>query len=46
MIKVLDENNNYVKFAKLKDVMPYLSKMNIKFNNAGPVTIILDDEIF
>ena len=31
MIKVLDENDNYVKFAKLKDVMPYLSKMNIKF---------------
>lgn len=31
MIKVLDENGNYVKFAKLKDVMPYLSKMNIKF---------------
>ena len=26
MIKVLDEKGDYIKFAKLKDVMPYFSK--------------------
>jgi hypothetical protein len=31
MIKVLDENGDYIKFAKLKEVMPYLSKYNVKF---------------
>lgn len=31
MIKLLDENNKYVKFVKLKDVVPYLSEMNVKF---------------
>ena len=31
MIKLLDENDKYVKFVKLKDVVPYLSKMNVKF---------------
>ena len=33
MIKVLDEKGDYIKFAKLKDVMPYLSKYPIKFKN-------------
>ena len=31
MVKVLDENGNYIKFAKLKEVLPYLSKYPIKF---------------
>ena len=31
MIKLLDENDKYVRFVKLKDVVPYLSKMNVKF---------------
>jgi hypothetical protein len=31
MIKVLDENGDYIKFAKLKEVMPYLSQYNVKF---------------
>ena len=37
MIKLLDENDKYVKFVKLKDVVPYLSKMNVKFkkNESG-----------
>ena len=30
-IKVLDENGDYIKFAKLKEVMPYLSQYNVKF---------------
>ena len=33
MIKVLDEKGDYIKFAKLKDVMPYLSEYPIKFKN-------------
>mgnify|MGYP001371078228 CR=1 FL=1 len=33
MIKVLDEKGDYIKFAKLKDVMPYLSKYPVKFKN-------------
>lgn len=31
MIKVLDQNGNYIKFAKLKEVLPYLSQYPIKF---------------
>jgi len=31
MVKVLDENGEYIKFAKLDKVMPYLSKFPIKF---------------
>ncbi len=31
MIKVLDEKGEYIKFAKLDKVMPYLSKYPIKF---------------
>jgi hypothetical protein len=31
MIKVLDENGKYIKFAKLKEVLPYLSQYPIKF---------------
>jgi hypothetical protein len=31
MIKVLDKNGNYIKFAKLKEVLPYLSQYPIKF---------------
>ena len=31
MIKVLDKDGNYIKFAKLKDVMPYLSKYKVTF---------------
>ena len=30
-IKVLDKNGDYIKFAKLKEVMPYLSQYNVKF---------------
>jgi len=33
MIKVLDINGKYIKFAKLKEVLPYLSKYPIKFKN-------------
>ena len=33
MIKVLDEKGDYIKFAKLKDVIPYLSKYPVKFKN-------------
>ena len=33
MIKVLDKDGNYIKFAKLKDVMPYLSKYKVTFKN-------------
>lgn len=33
MIKVLDVNGKYIKFAKLKDVLPYLSKYPINFKN-------------
>ncbi len=31
MIKVLDEKGDYIKFAKLDKIMPYLSKYPIKF---------------
>jgi NurA-like 5'-3' nuclease len=30
-VKVLDTNGKYIKFAKLKDVNPYLSKYPISF---------------
>lgn len=33
MVKVLDEKGKYVKFAKLKDVEPYLSKYPITFKS-------------
>ena len=33
MIKVLDEKGDYIKFAKLKEVMPYLSEYPVKFKN-------------
>jgi hypothetical protein len=31
MVKVLDKNGNYIKFAKLEGVVDYLSKYPIKF---------------
>jgi hypothetical protein len=31
MIKVLDQKGKYIKFAKLKEVLPYLSQYPIKF---------------
>lgn len=31
MVKVLDENGGYIKFAKLKDVEPYLAKYPVRF---------------
>ena len=31
MVKVLDINGKYIKFAKLEDVNPYLSKYPISF---------------
>jgi len=31
MVKVLDQNGKYIKFAKLEKVLPYLSKYPIKF---------------
>lgn len=31
MVKVLDTEGNYIKFAKLKEVEPYLAKFPIKF---------------
>lgn len=31
MVKVLDQDGKYIKFAKLKDVLPYLSKYPITF---------------
>ena len=33
MVKVLDEKGKYVKFAKLKDVEPYLSKYPVTFKS-------------
>jgi hypothetical protein len=30
-VKVLDENNQFIKFAKLKDVLPFLSKYPVTF---------------
>jgi len=31
MVKVLDTNGKYIKFAKLKEVLPYLSQYPVKF---------------
>lgn len=31
MVKVLDKNGRYIKFARLRDVMPYLSRFPITF---------------
>ena len=31
MIKVLDTEGKYIKFAKLKEVEPFLSEFQIKF---------------
>lgn len=31
MIKVLDEDGKYIKFAKLENILPYLSKYPITF---------------
>ena len=31
MVKVLDLNGKYIKFAKLKEVLPYLSQYPVKF---------------
>jgi hypothetical protein len=31
MVKVLDINGKYIKFAKLKEVLPYLSQYPVKF---------------
>jgi hypothetical protein len=31
MVKVLDENGKYIKFAKLENVLPYLSEYPIIF---------------
>jgi len=31
MVKVLDENGKYIKFAKLKEVTSYLSKYPVSF---------------
>lgn len=36
-IRVNDENGNYLKFAKLKDVLPYLSKFPVKFKELKDV---------
>jgi hypothetical protein len=33
MIKVLDEDGKYIKFAKLEEVLPYLSKYPITFKD-------------
>ena len=33
MIKVLDKNGKYIKFAKLKDVENYLSKYPVTFKS-------------
>jgi len=33
MVKVLDEQGEYIKFAKLKEVEPYLSLYNVEFKN-------------
>lgn len=30
-VKVTDENDRYVKFAKLEKVLPYLSRLPIRF---------------
>lgn len=31
MVKVLDTNGGYIKFAKLKEVLPFLAKFPVKF---------------
>jgi len=31
MVKVLDKNGKYIKFAKLKEVEPFLSKFPVNF---------------
>jgi hypothetical protein len=31
MIKVLDKDGKYIKFAKLKNVLPYLSEYPVRF---------------
>jgi len=33
MVKVLDQEGGYIKFAKLKDVEPYLSLYTVNFKN-------------
>ncbi len=33
MVKVLDKNGKYIKFAKLKEVEPYLSKFPVTFKS-------------
>lgn len=33
MVRVNDTNGEYIKFAKLKEVMPYLSKYPVKFKS-------------
>lgn len=33
MIKVLDESGKYIKFAKLENILPYLSKYQITFKD-------------
>jgi|TARA_R100001443_G_scaffold115467_2_gene133294 hypothetical protein len=33
MVKVLDQEGKYIKFAKLKDVEPYLSLYTVNFKN-------------
>lgn len=35
MVKVLDKDGKYIKFAKLKEVNPFLSKYPIKFKKLG-----------
>ena len=32
-IKAVDKKGKYIKFVKLKEVMPYLSKYNVKFRD-------------
>jgi len=31
MVKVLDQDGKYIKFAKLKEVLPFLSQYPVKF---------------
>tara|TARA_R110002153_G_scaffold260023_1_gene419851 strand:+ start:64 stop:249 length:186 start_codon:yes stop_codon:yes gene_type:complete len=33
MVKVLDKEGKYIKFAKLKEVEPFLSKFPVKFKS-------------
>lgn len=33
MVKVLDESGKYIKFAKLENILPYLSKYPITFKD-------------